>query len=727
MFKRFVALIITLFIFSLVFLTLLWQDVPEMELYNNRPLTKAYRNSQDLGGKWDSYSSLRQAWAQVNRVHQDEENDILTGLNQVNSIVLPSNKGFKVAVKRFQVTGKWGFNSAQLVLEGVYGKVKIFLNGIDEVHYLGEFEGLGGAYNIDIPPARLDFSGDNTLYLELSPGDFQQEKLLGRLWPEQGKITGQVRLEAVPETTIDVAKTIISYKPSNQQIIVSANLKHHQSLEYGPWILSGTIKDKEQKVAECLLPLNSNGEYEQQVDLVFNLLNAKLWNTENPFLYELDLVLSNSRGDYDRVQMPIGVREYAGTSAKWILNKKDIDVKGEILTQDQESIIRNQRQVETYLEGIKAKGFNVLYFMGFFPDEGWLYAADKLGVGVWLELPVNLRAKEKVPQVTALEELILIAERHPSVLAWTAAKALEPSAETEEYLQRVRERLNSLPVYHLLLPGQGEPNSPEEITLETKGLMGQWGQVEYNQDEALHDVTRAGNSYALWQDEKIVAISWLFILIFIRFQNIRRSSWNYKELFNPNPKRAVRRALFWSCLRFISRMVTLGAVIISLLFRIPLTLFPWLPYDTSFLVVLKNQNPFLLWLFISFSLMLIRLLRVGLAAPSFPGNPRTLDLCCWLERRHGWMVLVGIAWVMLVYGRPWYIPFAVYILLTFLLLPLRIRDVWRAGGKYSRLLLLPVTLVLVGALVMLRQGADFVYLFKIVSSRVKIIFPQIFG
>lgn len=664
---------------------------------------------------------------QVNRIHEDEENGTLTGLNQVKSIVLPSNKGFKVAVKKFRVTGKWGFNSAQLVLEGVYGKVKVFLNGIDEVHYLGEFEGLGGTHNIDISPVRLDFSRDNTLYLELSPGDCQQGKLLGRLWPVQGKITGQIRLETVPETSLDLAKTIISYKSTEQQIVVNANLKHHQSLEYGPWILSATIKDKEQKVAECLLPLNSNGEYEQQVDLVFKLPDAKLWNMENPYLYELDLVLSNSRGDYDRVQMPIGVREYVGTPAKWSLNKKEIDVKGEILTWDHEYTIRNQRQVEAYLQDIRSKGINVLYFMGFFPNEEWLYAADKLGVGVWLELPVILRAKEKIPQTAVWEDLILISERHPSVLAWTAAKALEPSAEAEEYLQQVRERLNSLPVYHLLIPGWREPASSEEITLETMGLSGSWGQVRYNQDKVFQGAVGAENLFFLWPNEKIIAISWLAILIFIRLQNIRRSGWNYKQLFNPNPKRAVRRALFWSCLGFISRMITLGAVITSLVFRIPLSLFPWLPYDFSFLAILKIQNPFLLWLFVSSSLMLIRLLRVGLGAPSFPGNPGTFGLCCWLERKHRWVVLVGIAWVMLVADKPWYLPLAFYLLLTFFRLPLRIRDVWRAGGKYSRLLLLPLTLILVGCLIIFWQRSDFVFLSKIIFAQLKIIFPYFFG
>lgn len=719
MFKRFAALIIIMFIFSFTFLNLFWQDVPEMELYSSTPLTKADRLSQDLGGKWDSFSSLRQAWAQENRLLQSDKNEVLNGLIQVNSIVLPSNKGFKVAVKRFRVTGKWGGKTAELVLEGVYGKARVFLNGIDEVNYLGDFEGTGGINAIEISPARLDFSKDNALYLELSPGSAQQTKLLGWLWPEQGKITGQIRLEAVPETTINLAKTTVSYNKPNRQIIVRANIRHHQSLEYGPWALSAVIKDKKEKVAECLLPLTSNGAYDQQVDLVLNPPEAKLWSMNNPHLYELELVLTNNRGDFDRIQMPIGIREYSGLAEKWILNSQEIGVKGEILTPAEEYRIRNERQMEQYLESIKARGINTLYFMGFFPNEGWLYAADRLGIGIWLELPVNLVSSGKIPQISALEDLFLIAERHPSVLAWTAAKGLEPSAQANDYFQQVRARLNPLPVYRLLIPGQGMPAGSEEIDLQTEGIEGQWGKMEYRKD--------ANASEFVWQGEKIAAISWLVWLFFLSLQTVRKSGWIYKELFNPNPKRKVRRALFWSCLRLVSRMFTLGALLTSLLFRVPPLPLPWLPYDPSFLLMLQSQNPFLLWIFMSSTLTLIRLMQVGLAAPSFPQNPGTLDLCCWLERRYGWIVLVGIAWVAAVYGLPWYIPLALYALLTIFLLPVRIRDVWKAGGKYTHLLFVPATMFVIGIFAILWYRDDFLYLLRILSPLIDFDLRQIIG
>jgi hypothetical protein len=42
-----------------------------MELYSDTPVVKAHRMSQDLGGKWDCYPSLRQAWVQENRKLQE--------------------------------------------------------------------------------------------------------------------------------------------------------------------------------------------------------------------------------------------------------------------------------------------------------------------------------------------------------------------------------------------------------------------------------------------------------------------------------------------------------------------------------------------------------------------------------------------------------------------------------------------------------------------------------
>jgi hypothetical protein len=63
MFKRFAALLIIFFLCSLTALIFFWRDTPGLELYSDTPVTKVDRISQDLGGKWNSYSSLREAYA----------------------------------------------------------------------------------------------------------------------------------------------------------------------------------------------------------------------------------------------------------------------------------------------------------------------------------------------------------------------------------------------------------------------------------------------------------------------------------------------------------------------------------------------------------------------------------------------------------------------------------------------------------------------------------------
>ena len=100
----------------------------------------------------------------------------------------------------------------------------------------------------------------------------------------------------------------------------------------------------------------------------------------------------------------------------------------------------------------------------------------------------------------------------------------------------------------------------------------------------------------------------------ISIQNLRCFGWSYKELFNPNPKRKIRRAFIWSLLALISRNITIAGYLIYLFFLFPEQYFVWLPYDFSFWAELKNQSAVLLWLLLTMLLILFRLFNVGLAA-----------------------------------------------------------------------------------------------------------------
>ncbi|RNC29523.1 MAG: Beta-galactosidase [Candidatus Dichloromethanomonas elyunquensis] len=721
MFNRFLALIIVLFFLLSPSLSLLWKDVPAKGLFGDSPVANVYRISQDLGGKWDSFTSLRQAWAEENRNLQGNTPKAMDGFFQ-NSFIIPSDREFHVAAKKFKVTGKWRFKTVQLVLSGVYGKARIFLNGIDEVNYLGDFEGAGGTYTLDVSSARFDFNRENVLYIELSKGNLGQKKILGWLWPENGRITGQIRLEAVSETTIDAAETTVSYDPANRKLIVHTGLRHHLTLDHGPWAINAILKDKDQKVAECLLPLNSNGEFEQTVALMLDLPEAKLWSPENPNLYDLNLVLSNSQGDYDSVQMPIGVKYTASSNNQWSLNQQKFEAKGEIISAQQSYLITTQQQLEDYIRQIKAKGLNIIYFMGFFPDENWLFCTDRLGIGVWVEMPAAFASKEKIPSCNEFQELLLTAKRHPSVLALTAGKELEPSAQADAYMQDVKQQIPDVPVYNLKIFPNSEKTNSQTILLGENGLQGQWGKVSENKS-FLSESEQTPNTS--WRQEKYAAILWLIWLFFLCFQNGTSVKWNYPDLFSNRPKRAVRTALFWGALMVVSRMITLGAVLTALFFQIPIRPLCRIPYDINSLISLRSQAPVLLWLLLSFFFVLLKIFQAGLAAAWLPDKPGALGLCCWLERRSNWIVLAGAAWVISLYWQIGYLPVLVYAGFSLLCFPWRIRDVWKAGGKYRSFMILPVTFLLGITIPVVIHWVDFLYLAQLLLPALKGLLPFI--
>ncbi len=675
MFKRFTIILISLFVLSILILTFSWNSKPGLELYSSTPVTKVYRISQALGGKWNGYSSLKEAWARE-EILQDSDG-VLTGLKQTQSIIIPSSTGLAVIAKKFTVASQWGSRTAQLVLEGVYGEGKVYLNGIDDINYIGEVTGQGGIEKLEISPASFNFSQDNTLYIEFSPRTVQKEKLFGWVWPQKARITGQIRLEAVPETTIDTSKLSFAYKNSTKQLIVTTVINHHQNLEKEPWVINGVLKSNGEKIAESLLPVSSNGRYAQQVDMIFDLPDPLFWDISNPYLYDLDVFINNSRGDQDSVQIPLGIK----------VTDQDIGVQGLVVTQEDDYHLRNNQLIPNWLQEAKDEGINLIYFMDFFPDESWLYAADEIGMGTWLELPVNMVPGKRIPEPNIYEGLIDFNARHPSVMAWTLAKGLESDQYSETYVEKVKQMIPNKPIYHLAYSSSGEViEDVENVLITADGFEGPWGRVDFN-----NPVVVETNNFSSWKDEKTAAILWLIWLSFISIQNYRAFNWNYSELFNKSPKRAVRTAFFWGCLYMVSRLGTLGGLITAVLYSLPLDLPAWLPYDLEAIGILQAQNPLLVWLFITMSLLMWRLLQVGVATAAFPHSPSALGLACWLERKYGWIFFVGLAWTLTFYYIPSYLPLLAYLLLSIVFLPLRVKDVWKVRGKYFYLSLVPFT------------------------------------
>jgi hypothetical protein len=132
-------------------------------------------------------------------------------------------------------------------------------------------------------------------------------------------------------------------------------------------------------------------------------------------------------------------------------------------------------------------------------------------------MPVNFVVAGNLPDFEGFEDLILTSKRHPSVMAWTAAKGLDPVPESEIYLQNVRERIQNLPVYHLGYLNQVISGDAEKVLVALSGLPGDWGHAEYS-ELATND---EGLPHSGWPNERYIAIAWMVWLIMITFQHFR--------------------------------------------------------------------------------------------------------------------------------------------------------------------------------------------------------------
>jgi len=708
MFNRRLMIFIALLALILGTLWWSWKSPIGESLQTTQSTLSAARYPQDLNGSWNQFSSLRQAWT--------TESQPPTG-NQIQSLLavgppvtLPSSQRISVVTKRFRIPGEWSSRTMQITFNGVQGHANVYLNGIASSQKIGEFEGSGGADGFEIPAKAFRYGEDNILVVELAGSAAQSNIILGSSWPKSGKITGNIRLEAAVETTLVPPQVDVSWIDSTAQITVKTSIQHHGFSHEGPWTISGVLSDGSAGVAEQSVTVNAQeGSDNRPVTLTFTVPDAKRWTTQVPFLYQMYLTVTNSKGDLDDLALPLGLRSIALTSGKWVLNDQVIPIKGEALTPQEESRIRHAGQAESWLKSEQQKGINLVYFIGQIPDEFWLQAADRRGMGVWAELPVEFSPSSQLPQPNSFTKVIAGKMLHPSLWAWTVGKGLDADPLAQTYLRKVAIAVQPDLAFAIkTTPAVFSGLSPEQsLYVQGNKLQATWGEVT---TESLP------TSGAQWAQERYVAGTWALLMIFLVLMNIRSVTWRYKEISERKPKRRLRSAWFWNGLFALTRQGLLGGLVTSGIFHISIHSDPWLSHLWPGLELIQAQSPWLIWAMLSVLFMLIRLLQVGVAAPHLPDNPHSVALAYWLERRYHFAVFISIAWALQPWGVPFYVPMLGYILLTFLFVPIRVRDIRRIGGNYRAFLWAPG--IIAGAMliwVSFHYG-DLVYLWHMVMS-----------
>ncbi|MBS1510995.1 MAG: beta-glucuronidase [Bacteroidetes bacterium] len=175
---------------------------------------------------------------------------------------------------------------------------------------------------------------------------------------------------------------------------------------------------------------------------IIKVPDAHVWNTDDPYLYQLTVTLTNGKEITDKYNLDIGIRTIAVDNKHILLNGKPIFLKG----------FGKHEDFPVFGKGtaypVIVKDFGLLKWIGansfrtsHYPyDEEYMKMADKAGILIIDEIPaVGLFFDNNLQGVTErkemcqqqIRELITRDKNHPSVIMWSVAN--EPIANNANF------------------------------------------------------------------------------------------------------------------------------------------------------------------------------------------------------------------------------------------------------------------------------------------------------
>ncbi len=303
----------------------------------------------------------------------------------------------------------------QLHFEGVNITSTVYLNGQKVDGHIGGYIG----FNVDI--TNTIKAGKNTILVYVD-NSYNPEII-----PSQksdffifGGITRDVWLKTFPEQHISNLK-ITTPNVSNTSVNLNAVV---------------TISNAQTVVKVKATLLNDEGNTIKRAEFdVLNgvskisftaLKNIKLWDTETPNLYTLNVQLLHNNKVTDEVLDKVGFRwfEFKDHGA-FYLNGKRVLLRGTHRHEEHAGVgsAMSNAQHRADLELIKDMGANFVR-LAHYPQDPEVYkACDELGLLVWDELPWCRgglgNATWKTNTKTMLKEIIEQNHNHPSIILWS--------------------------------------------------------------------------------------------------------------------------------------------------------------------------------------------------------------------------------------------------------------------------------------------------------------------
>jgi len=304
-----------------------------------------------------------------------------------------------------------------LYFEGSNITTQVYVNGKEAGSHIGGYVG----FTIDITNFIKEGNNDifvrvdNSYDIEIIPSQKSDFFIYGG-------ITRDVWLVSKYKNHIEDVKITtphVSAKNASVQIISSiVNAENSKDLS-----LTLTLKNpKGKKIVSKTIPVS-----DKTSKITFeNIKNPELWDTENPNLYTLTVLLSEKKQIKDSINEKIGFRWFEFKDhGPFYLNGKRLLIRGTHRHEEQAGVgaAMSNAQHRSDMESIKKMGANFVR-LAHYPQDPEIYkACDELGILVWDELPwCRGGIGDALWQTNAknmLNEMINQNFNHPSIIIWS--------------------------------------------------------------------------------------------------------------------------------------------------------------------------------------------------------------------------------------------------------------------------------------------------------------------
>jgi hypothetical protein len=339
--------------------------------------------------------------------------------------------------RNFQIPTAWAGKRIMLHFDAVDWEARVSVNG----HEVGTHRGGYDAFTFDITD---DLNPDGAQELSVAvfdptegdqPRGKQSHRPEGIFYSASSGIWQTVWLEPVPVSGI----TGIKMEPDLQAGALRLHVFDRNNSE--------EMKVEVTALADGVESGHVSGPVNSELLLPIN--QPRLWSPDDPFLYDLRIVLTDHNQVVDTVgsyfgMRSVGLRKDGNGATQITLNGKFIFELGALdqgFWPDGIYTAPTDAALQHDLRFLKSAGFNLVRKHVKVEPERWYYYCDKFGLLVWQDMPSgnNNTPEGRIRFEAELRRMILQLQNHPSIITWTIFNESWGQFDTERLTRSVKE------------------------------------------------------------------------------------------------------------------------------------------------------------------------------------------------------------------------------------------------------------------------------------------------